>query len=178
MILIVNICKEKLHYYEFVKPIEDILKKDRIKFYTINYHNLDKEDIKKAEKIIICGTSLKDNHFVGDIDKFYWLKEYNKPVLGICGGMQIISVLFEGKLNKKIEIGFYEEEFNKEFLGLIGKQKVYHLHNNCTTLPKDFEEFTGSEIPQAVKHISKPIYGVLFHPEVRNKQIIINFALA
>ena len=32
MILLINICKEKMHYEEFVKPVENILKNYEIKF--------------------------------------------------------------------------------------------------------------------------------------------------
>ena len=76
MILIINLCKEKLHYYEFVKPIEDILKNKKIGFFTKNYKKISADDLKEAEKIIICGTSLKDNEFLEDINKFEWLKNF------------------------------------------------------------------------------------------------------
>ncbi len=176
MLLIINICKEKLHYYEFVKPIEDILRDKKIKFETKHYKKLIENNIKKSDKIIICGTSLKDNEFLENLDKFQWIKNFNRQILGICGGMQIISLIFGGKLKQKQEIGFYEENFNDEFLGLNGKKEVYHLHNNYATLPADFKKFNKSKIPQAVKHKTKQIYGVLFHPEVRNKRIIEKFA--
>jgi len=175
MILIINICKEPLHYFEFVKPIEDIIQKD---FTNKHYNNLTKEDLEKADKIIICGTSLHDNQFIEDLDKFSWIKEANKPILGICGGHQIISLIFGADINKKTEIGFFFENFNKDFLNILGDdslQEVYHLHNNYTTLPKDFEKYTENKIPQAIKHKSKSIYGTLFHPEVRNKELIEEF---
>ena len=75
MILIVNICSEKLHYYEFVKPIEDILKNKDIKFFTKPYKKITEKDLKKADKIIICGTSLRDNEFLKNFNKFKWIKE-------------------------------------------------------------------------------------------------------
>lgn len=168
-ILLISTCKETLHEYEFVKPIENIIKKD---FFTKNYSKIQKSDLEKADKIIICGTSLKDNEFSKDIKKFEWIKNTKKPILGICAGMQIISLIYEAKLLKKQEIGFYNEEFKKEFLSLKGIKEVYHLHNNYATLPKEFEKFNKSKIPQAIKHKTKPIYGVLFHPEVRNKELI------
>ena len=70
MILIINICKEKLHYLEFVKPIEDILRKEKIEYQTIYYKKItDKELLnKKLEKIIICGTSLKDNGYLENLE--------------------------------------------------------------------------------------------------------------
>ncbi len=159
MILIINLCKEKLHYYEFVKPIEDILKNKKIGFFTRHYNKISGNDLKKAEKIIICGTSLKDNGFLKDIKKFGWLKNFKKPVLGICGGAHIIGIVFGGKLEKKKEIGFKEIE-TRGFLGINGKRQVYHLHQ-FYVLPEIYKKDN--------------FYAVLFHPEVRNKDVIERF---
>jgi GMP synthase (glutamine-hydrolysing) len=175
MILIISTNSEPLHGLEFVKPIEKILSENKIQFKIIHYSNLKSSDLSSANKIIISGTSLKDNQFVKDIKKFEWIKNYEKPILGICAGMQIVSLIFGAKLKKKTEIGFYKENFSKEFLSIIGEHEVYHLHNNYTTLPKEFKSFTENKIPQAIKHKTKEIYGVLFHPEVRNKKLIETF---
>ena len=175
-VLIINICKEDLHYYEFVKPIEDIINSINVKYFTRNYKKINKKDLEKASHIIICGTSLKDNEFIEDLDKFKWILNFDKPVLGICGGMQIIGLIFGGKLKKKTEIGFYEEKFVKKFLNLENVEKVYHLHNNYINFNYlDFEIFSGEEVSQAVKHKKKNIFGVLFHPEVRQKGLIKEF---
>ena len=40
MILIVQINNQKFHYFEFVKPIEDILKREGIKFDSVHYKKL------------------------------------------------------------------------------------------------------------------------------------------
>jgi GMP synthase (glutamine-hydrolysing) len=175
MILLVDVCKEPLHYLEFVKPVEDILKEVRVKCFVRNYKQITKTDINNANKIIICGTSLKDNGFLKNIKNFSWVKSTDKPILGICAGMQVICLIFGGKVNKETEIGFYFENFNKKFLGLSGKREVYHLHNNFVSLPQNFENFTNSKILQSIKHKEKEIYGVLFHPEVRNKELIRKF---
>ena len=177
MILIINICKEKLHYYEFVKPIEDILRRDGAGFFTKHYKDITDSDLEKASKVIICGTSLKDEEFVKDISKFSWISDFDKPLLGICGGFQIISILNGGDLKKGEEIGFYIEKFKKPYLGLEDGVEVYHLHNNYIDFSglKDFEIYSGEKIIQVVKHKEKEIYGVLFHPEVRNKEMILEF---
>lgn len=178
MILLINICKEKLHYFEFVKPVETILSKNKIEYLTKHYKEINISDLKNSDKIIICGTSLKDNDFLIS-NKFEWISLYSKPLLGICGGMEIIGKVFEGKIKEKKEIGFNEINFEIPFLGSYGKKFVYHLHNfylDPSTI-KDFEIFSKSyfNIPQAIKHKSKKIYGVLFHPEVRNENLIIEF---
>lgn len=175
MILLISTCAEKMHELEFVRPIEQILQESNIKFFTKHYSTITDADLKKAEKIIICGTSLKDNEFIKHINSSRWISSINKPLLGICAGMQIISIIFGSKMKKKTEIGFYKEHFKKEFLSLAGAQEVYHLHNNYTLLPKDFISFTEGKIPQTIKHKEKEIYGVLFHPEVRNRKLIEKF---
>jgi len=181
-ILLIDLCKEKLHYFEFVKPIEDILNALGIKFFVKKYNQIQGGDLNKASKVIICGTSLKDNTFsnLANLKYFNWLRVFNRPVLGICGGMQIIGLILsanEKKLTQKTQIGFYYENFGKNFLGLTGKQEVYHLHNYFFNFPKkDFNSYCSSSgVNQAVKYRTRKIYGVLFHPEVRQKGLISNF---
>ncbi|MFA4960919.1 MAG: hypothetical protein WC548_04630 [Candidatus Pacearchaeota archaeon] len=180
MILLVNVCEEKLHYYEFVKPIEDILKRDGVEFFTKHYAEIHEEDLMNCSKVIICGTSLRDNGFMDNIDRFTWVKDFEKPLLGICAGMQIIGIVFDGKIKKHSEIGFFRENFKDNFLGLNNDAEVYHLHNYYVDFSKvkNFEIFSYGEIPQAVKHKHKKIYGVLFHPEVRQKELIKEFVNA
>ncbi len=178
MILLINICKEKLHYLEFVKPIEDILKKAKVAYFIKGYKEVQNLDLEKCENVIICGTSLKDNEFIENArTRFSWIKSFEKPLLGICGGMQIIGAVFGANAGKKTEIGYFKERFDKKFLGLFEEQEVYHLHNNFIYTPMHFEEYTvSSEVSQAIKHKEKEIYGVLFHPEVRQKALIENFS--
>ncbi len=179
MILLINICKEKLHYFEFVKPVCDILDDCHIRYFVRNYKDVKKKDLEGCSKIIICGTSLYDNEFLKkeNLKFFKWLLNFAKPVLGICGGMEVIGMVFKGKLKKKTEIGYYKEYFIKEFLGLIGKNKVYHLHNYFIDFKKlrDFSVFNKGKISQAIKHREKDIYGILFHAEVRGKDLIVDF---
>ncbi len=178
-ILIINICKERLHYFEFVKPVCDILNDNGIKYFVKGYKEVNERDLEKASKAIICGTSLYDNEFIKNLKYFKWILNFNKPVLGICGGMQIIGLLFGGNLKRGAEIGYYIENFNLEFLGLKGEQGVYHLHNYYADFfkLKEFRVYCRGKVSQAVKHRKREIYGVLFHPEVREKDLIKNFCL-
>ncbi len=176
MILIIQICKESLHKLEFVKPIEDIIKNNGFEFKTVFYKHLKDKYLKDCDKVIISGTSLKDNNFINDIDRFIWIKKFNKPIFGICGGMQILGLIFDGKRINCQEIGLKSIEFIKEFFKTTDKAEVYELHN-FNVESNAFETYAKSDICiQAFKHKKLPFYGTLFHPEVRNKKLLVNFA--
>ena len=129
MILIIEIFNQKFHYFEFVKPIQDILKKNNLEYITKHYKNLDKDIISQVDKIIISGTSLKDNIFLDDINYFNWIGNFKKSILGICGGMHILGLIFNGELIQQKEIGLTKVFFKNEFLGISGIHEVYELHN-------------------------------------------------
>jgi GMP synthase (glutamine-hydrolysing) len=175
MIVLINISKESFHYFEFIKPIEDILNRENEKYITVNYKNCDDSIVFRADKVIIAGTSLKDNGFLDDRKDFYWIKNFNKPILGICGGMHLLGLVFDGILKKQQEIGLTEINFKKKFLGIKNTHEVYELHNYYVE-SSDFDIYsTSKHCPQAIRHKEKPFFGVLFHPEVRNKKLIEYF---
>jgi len=177
MILVVNVCSEALHYFEFVRPVEDVLRREGIYFQTFHYKQVSEALLEKATKVIICGTSLRDDDFLGDVDEFSWLKKFRKPVLGICAGFQIIGRVFGQRIFKKQEVGFFYEKFSKDFLGLSGEVEVYHLHNNYVSFDKRrFDIYSEGQVVQAVRKKRTKIYGCLFHPEVRNRDLILKFA--
>jgi GMP synthase (glutamine-hydrolysing) len=167
MILIISTCKEKLSELEFVRPIEEILEKYS---YTKHYTKIKKEDLEKAEKIIICGTALKDFKYLEDIKMFEWIRETKKPILGICSGAQIITLMFEGKLKDEARIGVHKVEMEEK------KFDAYFLNTKTIDPEKEFL-VTGKTdgIKCIIKHKEKEITGILFHPEVLNKGIITNF---
>jgi len=174
MILIVDMCyrKKSLSYYEFVRPIEDIVKDN---FIVKHFSELKDFNFSNIDKIIFCGTALKDIEYTKHINLFEWLKNIDKPVLGICAGMQIISLVFGGELIKKTKIGMNKIAVVKDNKILTKKEfEAYELHNFSTNVPEKFEIIAKSNNSvEAIRY--KNIYGVLFHPEVRNKEIIRNF---
>jgi len=172
MILIINLCKEKLHFFEFVKPIVDIVKKENKRFRVKSYKEIKKQDLKESSHLIICGTSLKDFNYLKNLQDFSWIKSYNKKILGICSGMLLIGLLYECKLKKLTRIGL-----KKVNLRIFGTNILYayFLHNFSLKNYKNFEKINKGKDLIAFKHKNKDFYGVMFHPEVRNKELIINF---
>ncbi|MEF8848228.1 MAG: gamma-glutamyl-gamma-aminobutyrate hydrolase family protein [Candidatus Thermoplasmatota archaeon] len=175
MILVLNICKEVLHSLEFVKPIEDIIKRNGSNYVTHKYDEIEEKKIIKFDKVIICGTSLYDSFYLKNIERFKWIKSFKKPILGICAGMQILLLINGGTLHKNKEIGLKRIYFKKEFLGLNREVEVYELHKYYVSSKKVNVYAESSFCPQAIKFRDYPYYGVLFHPEVRNKILINEF---
>lgn len=175
MILVISTCKEKLNENEFVGPISNIVKGSHL---IKHYLELDEKDIEKVSKIIICGTALKDNEYLNNFDKFNWIKNCNKPILGICSGMQILGLSFGAKIIKEKEIGMKKINIEKENKLFSENFEAYELHSNSLKDLENFEIIGRSDKSiQAIKHKNKEFYGIIFHPEVRNHKIIKNFLM-
>ena len=146
------------------------------------------DELNLADKIVIPGVGsfkgamaeLSNDRF---IDK---LKEFNRPILGICLGMQILSDLgFEhGKTNglgiikaevkpvicnKKVPhmgFGTIQVVNNNELLQGIENEEFYFMHSYEVVNFTDIASLTEYGDHIFVSSIKKEnIYGVQFHPE-------------
>lgn len=177
MILVVdmNWKKDSLGYYEFVLPILSVAEKFD-ECVVRHYLEVTDQDLNQCTRVILSGTALEDNATLEQPEKFQWLKAVDKPVLGICAGMQTIGIVFGLNLLKCLEIGMTPITIVKANPLLTGESKAYSLHNFTVEAAGDFETLAKSEAcVQAIKHRHKPIYGVLFHPEVRNEEVLKRF---
>ena len=177
MILIVdlNFRRDSLGFYEFVLPIAYAIGDLDVCSFR-HYSDITPADVTKSSGIILSGTPLKDHATLNELAKFTWLKNCQKPVLGICAGMQTIALLFGAKLEKCLSLGMTRivtTASNPLFSSIF---QAYTLHNYSLKSSKVFEILAESEkCVQAIKHRNKDIFGVLFHPEVRNPEIIQRF---
>ena len=176
-VLLLDVCAQPLHSLEFVRPIQDILRHEHIVFKTLNCNTLESKFLEDCEAVIICGTSLLDESYLDDLKSFVFLKEIEKPILGICAGMQILVRLFGGSLVECLEIGLTKISLNTQFFGLKDEVEVYELHQYAAV--PDESKFDvvakNSSCAQIISHKKKHIVGCMFHPEVRNKEFIVNF---
>jgi len=114
------------------------------------------------------------------------IHKYNVPILGICYGMQLLNYNFCGKVGKlehredgQIEIKI--DNTNRLFKNLDKKEKVLLTHgDSITELSSYFKIVAKSKYAiSAIKHRTKKIYGVQFHPEVdlteNGSEILSNF---
>lgn len=178
MILIISTCKEKLSEEEFVRPIADIIGKKLGQKYRVLKYTLIKNvnDLKRYNKIIICGTALQDFEYLKHLKRFSLLKEIDQPVLGICSGAQIIGSVFGAKLVNCREIGIVSVKVIKKNSLFSENFEAYALHQLALHKLSNFEILARSrKAVQAIKLKEKEIYGILFHPEVRKEEIIHKF---
>lgn len=146
--------------------------------------------------ILIGGVNDLDPSFYGDQNKgskgcnikqdefeFAILKEainQNKPVLGICRGMQLINVYFGGSLIQHLESSDLHLQYEKQEelvheVDILNsrffsdkKIKVNSVHHQaCDFVPETLKVTAKStdNVIEMLEHISLPILGVQWHPE-------------
>lgn len=172
MILIVDMNSSRLGFNEFILPLCALV--EPLQYDVVHYTQVSR--ISAYQKIVLSGVPLKDNEYLHDIHLFDWIKSCDTPILGICAGMQVIGLVFNSLLNQCQEIGMTKIQTAKENFLFSSTFTAYELHT-CSIIPSDELEIlaTSKKCIQAIKHRKKEIYGVLFHPEVRNRDIIKRF---
>ena len=177
MILVVdmNSRRASLAYHEFVTPIIAIIG-ELDESVVRHYSEITREDLNECSKLILSGSPLKDTATLNEMEKFTWLETLCKPILGICAGMQTISLFFGSPLIKCSELGMTKIRTLKANPLFSSSFKAYSLHNFAIEPSPAFHVLAKSaKCVQAIKHKNREIYGVLFHPEVRNEEILQRF---
>ncbi len=173
--LIIDMCEKKdsLSKDEFVLPISKTIDHN---CFVRHFKEVSADDLKKCKRVILSGSPLGDITTTENIEAFKWLKTYEKPVLGICAGIHTIALVFGSKIKRTEEIGMKEIKVKRNN-GIIPHDiEVYSLHEYSIEKPDSFDVIAESEkCIEAIKHKKRAIYGVQFHPEVRNHAIIQRF---
>lgn len=95
------------------------------------------------------------------------------PILGICFGHQTIVELFGGKMGvlKELSDGPQKVKILQKvaiFEGLPDEPEFEQNHYDCSTvIPYNFDLIATSDIcpVEGIKHKTRPIFGIQFHPE-------------
>lgn len=136
--------------------------------------------------IIISGGSLDWNRHIEILE---WYKQLmlnaNTPILGICLGHRIIGVTQGARTGRLLlpENGSVEIIFHKDFPLSPGSTKalVEEQHKfELISLPLELVSYASSKLCriQAIKHVTKPIFGIQFHVELGGavgEQMLGNF---
>ena len=134
------------------------------------------EEFPLHDVIVLSGSQRKlaeaggIDHYIHEVD---FIKNTEKPLLGICFGHQLLAMAFGAEVMDMGEMleGFYmvRRISNDEiFEGLEEKFLVCESHREMVVdVPFDFELLANSpNCPiEVIKHEKLPVYGVQFHPE-------------
>jgi len=180
MILLIDLCYRpgSLSRDEFVGPVARIVERAGYAWKEAHYQEVGPRDLQRADGIILCGTALEDNVFAEQVDKFRWLRDATVPVLGICAGMQALCAVFGGSIRPGCEIGMTPVRTTTDdpFLAGHAAFEAYELHSFTCDPPAEWKVLAVSDRSvQAARHPDRPLYGVMFHPEVRNDRVIGRF---
>lgn len=123
----------------------------------------------------IVGKKYDIDEFKLDKDAIKLFSDANKPILGICGGLQSINVVFGGTLYQRIENHNIKGSTHKieiksnTFLDKVYKEKTIAVNSyHCQAIKDIANEFKISAISEdgIIEAIEKDnIIGVQWHPE-------------
>ncbi len=145
------------------------------------------QDVYNAKAVIISGSpmsALRDD--IKEIqENMENLINMGKPMLGICFGHQLLSLMFGGKIIDNPEYGrtkIFINKRNELIYNIDNPEEVWMSHGDCVVEAGDAEINAISEkgCISAIKIPNMNVYGVQFHPEVSHTRkgdlIFKNFA--
>ena len=179
-VLIVNSAEKGIE--QFLQPIVLLLAHKKICTEVIGYsESLHIQHTRYNAAILTaspCGNDIVDQH----LHYYEWIRDYDKPLLGICAGHQIIGRMFgaslmKGREKEKGNVWVTIDRYDRFLKGYRKKILVKQNHHDSITLPEEFIPLAHSDkcLVQAMRHRIKPFYSTQFHAEMMNSQLILNF---
>jgi GMP synthase (glutamine-hydrolysing) len=112
--------------------------------------------------------------------------ELGVPVLGVCYGMQLMSLLLGGEVKRAERREYGPAEFDRKngvlLDGLKPRSRVWMSHGDSILRPPEGFEIVGSSGSNPVAAIearARKLFGLLFHPEVvhteEGARVLANF---
>ncbi len=173
MILVVDMSAREgsLAREEYARPIAESVGGE-----IVHYRQLTAPMVAEASHIVLCGTPLRDNVVLDDIKRFAWLARIEKPVLGICVGAEVIGQVFGCELESAKEIGVVKVRVEATNPLADEDFEAYCVHSQAVVPNDQVEVFARSDAcVQMFRIVRRPVWGIQFHPEVRNLQILQAF---
>jgi len=171
----------------FIRQLRHALKEQHIQYIETN--TVDENIIKNKRKIkgiIISGSPmLLNKHTIDNYNyDIYYLLQINVPVLGICFGCQLLTLLNGGTLYDRKQLFCDNVDINMSTHFLFNNMENKQLDFCFTTLPvapkktKIIKEIAwinidGRERAIAFEFEKNKLFGILGHPELNKNNWIV-----
>ena len=129
----------------------------------IHFKNFNIDQVESYDYVILSGGPTPDPTFENIKEEIEWIKKTEKPILGICLGIQIICAAFGGNM-KRFEKNRKLNE-NLKFVD-IDYNMLYNHSYYFDQIPQDFVGEIKNNVVVWIKHKTKPILAFQGHPEV------------
>ncbi len=151
-----------------------------LQFEISNFERLKSENLEEFDMFILSGSPADlieretDERYKGEME---FIRNTEKPVLGICFGHQLIGMAFGFKVRRMRDerVEWNKKEFMLKIkpFELCDKEEImveeYHMDEVIYTpeLEKVFDVLSSTENckVQIIRHRRKKIFGLQFHPE-------------
>jgi len=149
------------NFDSFTYNLEHLLVRCGSDVFVINYSEIRGTDLAHYDAVVISPGPGKPDEY----KDYEILKNYDKPVLGICLGMQVINEL-EGGKTEKLGGGVHGKTERLSWNGKYFDAARYHsLYCSEVSDCYNIEILNENSIPMMIRHKSKRWTGMQFHPE-------------
>ncbi|MBS3164320.1 glutamine amidotransferase [Candidatus Woesearchaeota archaeon] len=167
--LVISLCSELLSEMEFVTPLVRIA---RHSGYLVQLGRVGEVTHARGfDAVLLSGTALQDFGYLDQMGTLSWLRDFPGKVLGVCAGMQVLALLHGAELFDCEEIGMTEIH-SESASPLPERFEVYALHRKAVRGGKLEVLGSSARCAQVVKVPGMEHFGMLFHPEVRNPELV------
>ena len=164
----------------FIKQLCSFLKREGFDYKIKDFRKVKLKDTKGVNAVILSGgigIRYIDNskEFLREVKV---VKKTKLPIFGICLGFEVIGHAYGAKIKEMphLEKGVIKIKIKKKddiFRNCPKEMRIFEDHEwDIVKVGKNLEVLAKSKDGiEAVKHRTKPIYGVQFHPEItKNNQ--------